>query len=108
VSVCDLAQAHVKALRYLFDGGQNDIFNLGNGVGFSVHEVIKAAQEVVGREIPTALAGRRAGDPAELVASSDKAKTILGWEPHYASIHTILETAWKWHRAYPNGFNEDR
>jgi len=108
VHVCDLAQAHVKALRYLFDGGQNDIFNLGNGVGFSVHEVIKAAQEVVGREIPTALAGRRAGDPAVLVASSDKAKTILGWEPHYASIHTILETAWKWHRAYPNGFNEDR
>lgn len=108
VHVCDLAQAHVKALRYLFNGGPNDIFNLGNGVGFTVHEVIKAAEEVIGHQIPTVLAERRAGDPAVLVASSDKAKTVLGWEPHYESIHTILETAWRWHRAHPNGFNEDR
>ncbi|PKM72746.1 MAG: UDP-glucose 4-epimerase GalE [Firmicutes bacterium HGW-Firmicutes-16] len=108
VHVCDLAQAHVKALRYLLAGGENDVFNLGNGVGFSVNEVIKAAEEVVGHEIPTVISSRRAGDPAVLVASSDKAKTVLGWEPHYESIYTILETAWKWHRAHPNGFDEDR
>ena len=108
VHVCDLAQAHVKAVRYLLDGGKSDIFNLGNGVGFTVNEVIATAEEVVGNKIPTILSERRAGDPATLVASSDKAKTILGWEPHYANIYTILETAWKWHRAHPNGFNEDK
>ena len=108
VHVCDLAQAHVKALRYLMAGGENDVFNLGNGVGFSVSEVIKAAEEVVGHKIPTVVSERRAGDPAVLVASSDKAKNVLGWEPHYESIHTILETAWKWHRSHPNGFDEDR
>ena len=108
IHVCDLAQAHVKALRYLLDGGQNDIFNLGNGVGFTVSEVIKAAENVVGHKIPTLLSERRAGDPATLVASSDKTKNILGWEPHYADIYTILETAWKWHRAHPNGFDEDK
>lgn len=108
VHVCDLAQAHVKAVRYLLSGGKNDIFNLGNGVGFTVNEVIAAAEEVVGSEIPKVLSERRAGDPAILVASSDKARNILGWEPHYADIYTILETAWKWHRAHPNGFNEDK
>jgi len=108
IHVCDLAQAHVKALRYLFSGGQNDIFNLGNGVGFTVSDVIRAAEEVVGHKIPTVFGERRAGDPAVLVASSDKAKTVLGWEPHYESIHTILETAWRWHRAHPNGFDEDK
>ncbi|MFB0919361.1 MAG: UDP-glucose 4-epimerase GalE [Oscillospiraceae bacterium] len=108
IHVCDLAQAHVKALRYLLAGGENNIFNLGNGVGFSVSEVIKAAEEVVGHSIPIEVSGRRAGDPAVLVASSDKAKNVLGWEPHYESIYTILETAWKWHRSHPNGFDEDR
>lgn len=108
VHVCDLAQAHVKAVRYLLDGGKNEIFNLGNGVGFTVSEVIAAAEEVVGNKIPTVLSERRAGDPTTLVASSDKAKTILGWEPHYPDIYTIIETAWKWHRAHPNGFDEDK
>ena len=108
IHVCDLAQAHVRALRYLLDGGENDSFNLGNGVGFTVSEVIRAAEEVVGHDIPTVISDRRAGDPAVLVASSDKAKNLLGWEPHYADIYTILETAWKWHRAHPNGFDEDK
>jgi len=108
IHVCDLAQAHIKALSYLMNGGENDIFNLGNGVGFTVKEVIKAAEEVVGHSIPTLLSERRAGDPAVLVASSDKAKNILGWEPHYEDLYTILETAWKWHRAHPNGFDEDK
>ncbi|MDR1132364.1 MAG: UDP-glucose 4-epimerase GalE [Oscillospiraceae bacterium] len=108
VHVCDLAQAHVKAVRYLFAGGENSVFNLGNGVGFTVREVIRAAEEVVGHKIPAVYAGRRRGDPAALVASGSRAKTVLGWEPHYESIHTILETAWRWHRARPNGFDEDR
>ena len=108
VHVCDLAQAHVKAVRYLMNGGHNEIFNLGNGVGFTVSEVIKVAEAVVGHKIPTVLSERRSGDPTTLVASSDKAKSLLGWEPHYADIYTILETAWKWHRAHPNGFDEDK
>ncbi len=108
IHVCDLAQAHVKAVRYLLDGGDASVFNLGNGVGFTVNEVVRAAEEVVGHKIPTVLSGRRSGDPAVLVASSDKAKNQLGWEPHYADIYTILETAWKWHRAHPNGFDEDK
>lgn len=108
IHVCDLAQAHVKALRYLMDGGENDVFNLGNGVGFTVKEVIKAAEDVVGHSIPTSLSERREGDPAVLVASSDKAKNILGWEPHYEDLYTILETAWKWHRSHPNGFDDDK
>lgn len=108
IHVCDLAQAHVKALEYLISGGENDVFNLGNGTGFSVSEVITAAEEIVGHKIPTIVSARRPGDPAVLVASSDRAKTILGWEPHYESIYTILETAWKWHRAHPNGFDEDK
>jgi len=108
IHVCDLAQAHVRALRYLMNGGKSDIFNLGNGVGFTVFDVIKAAEDVVGEKIPTVLSARRAGDPAQLVASSDKAREVLGWDPHYADLHVILETAWKWHSSHPNGFNEDK
>lgn len=108
VHVCDLAQAHVKALEYLMGGGKSDIFNLGNGIGFTVNEVIKASEDVSGEKIPRMDAPRRAGDPAKLVASSDKAREILGWDPHYADIYTILSTAWKWHSSHPNGFNEDR
>ena len=106
IHVCDLAQAHVKAVGYLLDGGASDIFNLGNGVGFTVHEIINAAQAVVGHAIPTVLASRRAGDPAVLVASSEKAKAVLGWKPEFADIGRILETAWKWHREHPTGFGD--
>ena len=104
IHVCDLAQAHVLALHYLLNGGGSDIFNLGNGIGFTVLEVLKAAEKVVGHPIPTVLAGRRAGDPAALVASSDKAKAVLDWKPQYADIETILETAWKWHSSHPHGY----
>ncbi len=107
IHVCDLAQAHAQAVRYLMDGGKSDIFNLGNGVGFTVREIINAAEGVVGHNIPTVFAERRAGDPAVLVASSDKAKSVLGWKPQYADIHAILETAWKWHRTHPKGFSEN-
>lgn len=106
IHVCDLAQAHVLAVRYLIDDGKSDVFNLGNGIGFTVLEVLKAAEKVVGHEIPTVLAGRRAGDPATLVASSEKARSVLGWKPEFADIETILETAWQWHSGHPNGYGK--
>ena len=106
IHVCDLAQAHVKAVQYLLDGGESDIFNLGNGVGFTVTEIIKAAEKVVGHNIPTVLSDRRAGDPAVLVASSEKAKAVLNWVPIHADINEIIETAWQWHKTHPGGFPE--
>ncbi len=106
IHVCDLAQAHILALDYLVNGGENNVFNLGNGVGFSVKEVIEEARSVTGHPIPAKTEARRAGDPAQLIASSDKAKTILGWKPEYNDLHTIIDTAWKWHQSHPNGYEE--
>lgn len=106
IHVCDLAQAHVLAVEYLVNGGKSDVFNLGNGVGFTVKEIISTAEDVVGHSIPTELADRRAGDPATLVASSDKAKNILGWKPKYEDVHTIISTAQKWHITHPNGYGD--
>jgi UDP-glucose 4-epimerase len=107
VHVSDLASAHVLAVKHLADGGESDFVNLGNGIGFSNLEIIEAAGAVVGHKIPFVDAPRRAGDPATLVASSQKAKQLLGWAPRYTDMASIIETAWKWHRAHPNGF-EDR
>lgn len=107
IHVCDLATAHIAALRYLLGGGESDVFNLGNGVGFSVKEIIGAAEKVVGDKIPTVIEGRREGDPARLVASSDKAKRILHWEPRYKDVKDIIATAWNWHCENPKGFTED-
>ena len=104
IHVTDLAAAHILALDYLMDGGESDVFNLGNGVGFSVKEIIDAAREVTGHAIPAETAARRAGDPARLVASSEKAKRVLGWRPKYTDIRAIIETAWRWHREHPNGY----
>ena len=104
IHVSDLAQAHILALDYLLGGGQNDVFNLGNGVGFTVKEVIDVARTVTGHSIPAEVSPRRAGDPAQLVASSEKAKTILGWNPQYADLHTIVSSAWTWHKNHPNGY----
>ena len=104
IHVCDLAQAHILALDYLMAGGENNVFNLGNGVGFTVKEVIDVTRAVTGHPIPAQTSPRRAGDPAQLVASSEKAKTVLGWEPKYDSLETIISTAWNWHRAHPHGF----
>ncbi len=106
IHVTDLAQAHILALDYLLSGGENNVFNLGNGVGFSNKEVVDAAREVTGHPIPTVIGPRRDGDPARLVASSEKAKAILGWAPRYADLHTILSTAWEWHRNHPHGYGE--
>jgi UDP-glucose 4-epimerase len=107
VHVNDLASAHVLAVRHLAGGGDSDVFNLGNGVGFSNLEIIEAAETVVGHKIPVIDAPRRAGDPATLVASSQKAKQLLGWAPRFTDIESIIETAWKWHGTHPDGY-EDR
>ena len=106
IHVCDLAQAHILALDYLLAGGANDVFNLGNGVGFTVSEVIDVARQVTGHPIPAQTSPRRAGDPAQLVASSDRAKSILGWKPQYPDLTTIVASAWAWHKAHPNGFDQ--
>lgn len=104
IHVVDLAQAHILALRAL-DGGSR-IYNLGNGRGFSVKEVVNAAREVTGHPIPTRVVGRRPGDPAVLVASSEKIRRELGWTPQYPDLRTIIETAWRWHLAHPHGYEK--
>ena len=106
IHVTDLAQAHILALDYLLNGGENNVFNLGNGVGFTNREVVEVARSVTGHPIPAEIAPRRAGDPAQLVASSEKARTVLGWNPQYADLNTIVATAWKWHQSHPHGFEE--
>lgn len=100
VHVMDLAQAHRLAVEYLAAGNDSNIFNLGNGVGFSVRQVVECARKVTGLEIPAEDAPRRAGDPATLVASSEKAKQVLGWKPEYADLEQIISTAWRWHQFY--------
>lgn len=105
IHVTDLAQAHILAVDYLMKGNESNIFNLGNGVGFTVKEVIDTARKVTGHEIPARIAERRAGDPARLIASSDKAKQVLLWKPEHADLEEIISTAWNWHKNHPNGYN---
>ncbi len=106
VHVVDLIQAHIKALEYLKKGGESTVFNLGSSDGFSVKQMLEAARRVTGKEIPATVAPRRAGDPSILVASSKKAKEILGWDPQYTNVDTIIETAWKWHLSHPKGYDD--
>ena len=106
IHVTDLAQAHILAVKYLRNGGNSDIFNLGNGIGFSVKEVIETARKVTGHPIPAQISPRRAGDPAKLIASSNKARKILGWKPEHAELEEIIATAWNWHKKHPNGYND--
>ncbi|MFB2896314.1 UDP-glucose 4-epimerase GalE [Aerosakkonemataceae cyanobacterium BLCC-F50] len=98
IHVCDLADAHVLGLEYLLNGGDSNIFNLGNGSGFSVKEAIDAAREVTGKEIKAVECDRRPGDPPMLVGSSEKARVILGWQPQYGDIKDIITHAWNWHQ----------
>ena len=107
IHVLDLADAHIKAVEYLESGNESNIFNLGNGVGFSVKEMITAAEEVTKQDIKVVQGKRRAGDPAQLVASSAKAKEKLKWSPKYTNVKDIIAAAWIWHTKHPNGF-EDR
>jgi len=105
IHVTDLAQAHILAVDYLLAGKDSDIFNLGNGKGFTVNEVIKTAERAVGKEIKAIIEGRRAGDPATLIASSEKARSILGWNPQHADLEEIITSAWRWHSSHPNGYD---
>lgn len=102
IHVSDLAQAHVQGLDYLLKGGKTEIFNLGNGSGFSVQEVIDAAKTVTDRPIKVVQEKRRPGDPPILVGSADKAREILDWKPAYSELEVILEHAWRWHQRRHN------
>lgn len=106
IHVTDLVDAHVLALDYLEADGASDVFNLGTETGFSVLEIIEAARRATGHAIPVKTGERRAGDPAMLIASPDKAKRVLGWKPERSTIETILTDAWNWHAARPNGYKE--
>ena len=105
IHISDLSQAHLLALEHLRKGCASEFINLGNGTGFSVKEVIEAARRVTGREIKAEIAPRRAGDPSRLVADAAKARTVLGWKPQFPEIEKIIESAWKWHEANPNGYD---
>lgn len=100
VHIIDLAQAHILAL----DSDQSDAFNLGSGDGYSVKQVIEAARKVTGHAIPIVESPRRPGDPPKLVGDSTKIRKKLGWKPRYDSIDAILDSAWQWHKAHPNGY----
>ena len=106
IHVVDLADAHVLALEHLRKGGASDIFNLGNGQGFSVKEMIAAAEKATGRSIKVEIGARRAGDPAQLIASSEKARTVLGWKPQFTDVEQVIGTAWKWHESHPHGYED--
>lgn len=106
IHVEDLIDAHILALNYLKNGGQSDIFNLGSSQGFSVKEIVEMAREVTGKEIRAEIGPRRAGDPSILIASSEKAKKILGWTPSRTNIEQIIKDAWNWHSTHPNGYED--
>jgi UDP-glucose 4-epimerase len=98
IHVTDLADAHVLGLEYLLKGGNSEVFNLGNGNGFSVQEVIDTAKKVTGKEIEVVECDRRPGDPPSLIGSGEKARKILGWNPQYSSLEDILSHSWQWHQ----------
>ncbi|WP_319421922.1 UDP-glucose 4-epimerase GalE [Pleurocapsa sp. FMAR1] len=98
IHVLDIAQAHILALKYLLNNGKTDVFNLGNGSGFSVKEVIDAARKITGKEIKAVGCDRRAGDPPALVGSGAKAQKILGWQPEYSNLEDLITHAWQWHQ----------
>lgn len=104
VHVQDLIAAHILALEYLEAGNSSNIFNLGSSTGFSVQEIVEAARKITGKEIPTKVEARRAGDPSTLVAASQKAQEMLGWKPEYTTMETIIESAWNWHVNHQTGY----
>lgn len=106
IHVTDLADAHILAIEKLRKENTSATYNLGNGNGFSVKQVIETARKVTGHQIPAEVAPRRAGDPAVLIASSEKAINELGWKPKYADLHTIIESAWNWFQKNPKGYQK--
>ncbi|MFI5177802.1 MAG: UDP-glucose 4-epimerase GalE [Vicinamibacterales bacterium] len=107
VHVADLADAHVSALRALEAGAPSSAYNLGNGQGMSVRQVLESVTRATGREVPHAIGPRRPGDPARLVASSARARRELGWTPRLAALDEIVRTAWAWHERHPRGYEMD-
>ena len=106
IHVEDLIDAHLLALEYLKAGQPSTAFNLGNGQGFTNREIIEAARRVTGCDIPVSEEGRRPGDPATLIASSEKAMQVLHWQPRHASIEDIIGSAWRWHSSHPHGYSK--
>lgn len=104
IHVLDLVEAHILALDRLRGGQDSDIFNLGSGEGFSVKEIVEKSREVTGHNIPAEVSDRRAGDPAILIASSDKARKVLNWQPKHTNVEEIIHDAWQWHQKNPMGF----
>lgn len=104
IHVIDLAQAHILALRALDQGSRK--YNLGNGRGFSVKEVIETARQVTGHAIPSVVGSRRPGDPDILIASSESVNQDLGWQPRYTTLEDIISTAWRWHQSHPHGYDK--
>lgn len=104
IHVLDLAAAHLLALAHLRAGGEGGIFNLGNGQGFSVKEMLNAARKVTGHPIPVVMGDRRPGDPPQLVAAAHKARNVLGWSPRFTRVEEIIKNAWSWHFKHPDGF----
>ena len=104
IHISDLSQAHLLALEHLRKGGDSEFINLGNGSGYSVKEVIEATRKITGKKIEAQIAARRAGDPSRLVADAAKAREVLGWNPQFPEIERIIESAWAWHSANPEGY----
>ena len=106
IHVTDLADAHIKALEKLFRTNESGIYNLGNGKGFSVKEVIEKAKKITGKDFKVEIEARRSGDPSTLIASSEKAIKELGWKPKFNTLDKIIETAWNWHKDHKNGYED--
>ena len=106
IHISDLSSAHLLALDHLRSGRESQFINLGNGNGYSVKQVIETARRITGCEIPAEEGPRRAGDPPQLVGDSRKAREVLGWDPRFAELDQIVESAWIWHQAHPNGYEE--
>lgn len=106
IHVNDLAQAHVLAMDYLAKGHESTVFNLGSGNGFSVKAIIDTAKAVTGVDIPVVYGDRRAGDPSTLIASSQKIKDVLGWNPQFSKVEDLIADAWAWHKGHPRGYDD--
>ncbi len=106
IHVTDLAQAHILALERLETGSGSGTYNLGNGNGYSVKEVVETVRKITGKKVDAVESARRPGDPARLVASSEKIRNELGWNPQYPDLETIIRTAWQWHRDHPKGYED--
>ena len=107
IHISDLSRAHSLALEYLRSGGDSEFINLGNGEGYSVREVIKAAESVTNLTVPSTIAPRRDGDPSKLIADAARARSVLGWKPEVSAIEDIIRSAWEWKQKNPAGYSAE-